>query len=100
MGGHLAAQAIANVAATVFFALALRLSFVSSIPTALRLGAGCGMSMLVSVLGLRDLGLLASDSFVLQPFTWQSVSDVGFSRSRAFCRRAACVFSFLGSDIS
>lgn len=77
MGEHLADQFIANLAVALFFALALKLSFVSYIPTALRLGAGCGISMLVSVLGLRSLGLLVSDSFTLQPFTWQNVSDPG-----------------------
>lgn len=76
MGEHLAYQLISNLAAAAFFALALELSFVTYIPTALRLGAGCGISMLVSVLGLRiGLGLLVSDSFSLQPFTWQNVSD-------------------------
>lgn len=74
MGEHLADQLIANLAAALFFALALKLSFVSFIPTALRLGAGCGISMLVSVLGLRSLGLLVANSFTLQPFTWQNVS--------------------------
>ena len=73
MGEHLADQMIANLVVALFFALALKLSFVSFIPTALRLGAGCGISMLVSVLGLRSLGLLVSDSFTLQPFTWQNV---------------------------
>lgn len=75
MGEHLADQLVANLAAALFFALALKLSFVSFVPTALRLGAGCGISMLVSVLGFRSLGLLESDSFTLQPFTWQSVSE-------------------------
>ena len=75
MGEHLADQFVSNLAAAAFFALALKLSFVSFVPTALRLGAGCGISILVSVLGLRSLGLLVADSFTLQPFTWQSVSD-------------------------
>lgn len=79
----MAAQVIANLAATMFFALALKLSFVSTIPTALRLGAGCGISMLVSVLGMRRVGLLLRDSFELQPVTWQSVSAVNLSYSRS-----------------
>eukprot|EP00752_Nemacystus_decipiens_P012202 g10818.t1 len=83
MGGHLAAQAIANLAATIVFALALKLSFVSNIPTALRLGAGCGISMLVSVLGMRGVGLLSSGSFALQPVTWQIV--VGLLTVTAAC---------------
>lgn len=78
MGGHLAAQAIANLAAATFLSFSLHLSFVSYIPTVLRLGAGCGIAMLVSVLGLRSMGLLVSDSFTLQPFTWQSVSVTVF----------------------
>jgi len=73
VGGHLATQAIANFAAAVFFFLALKLSFVSRTPTALRLGVGCGISMLIGVLGMRGVGLLTADSFSLQPFTWQSV---------------------------
>lgn len=77
MGGHLAAQVIANLASAVLCALMPKISFVSHIPTALRIGAGCGISMLISVLGMRSLGLLASDSFILQPFTWQSVSIAG-----------------------
>lgn len=77
MGEHLADQFVANLATAVFFALALKLSFVSFIPTSLRLGAGCGISMLVSVLGMRSLGLLITDSFTLQPFTWQNVSGMG-----------------------
>lgn len=76
VGGHLAAQAIANLASTIFCALAMKLSFVSYVPTALRLGAGCGISMLVSVLGMRSVGLLTSESSTLQPITWQSVSLV------------------------
>lgn len=32
------------------------------------------MSMLVSVLGLRSIGILVADTFALQPFTWQIVS--------------------------
>ncbi len=73
MGGHLAAQTVANVAAAMFFFFALKPSFLSSVPTALRLGAGCGISMLVSVLGMRGVGLLSADSFELGPLTWQSV---------------------------
>lgn len=76
MGGHLAAQAIANLAAATFFAFALKYSFVSKIPTALRIGAGCGISILVSVIGMRGMGLLVSDAFILQPVTWQIVSAV------------------------
>ena len=72
----MAAQAIANLAAASFFALALNFSFVSNIPTALRIGAGCGISILVSVLGMRGVGLLVVDSFALQPLTWQIVSVV------------------------
>lgn len=75
VGGHLASQIIANLLAAAFFALSLKLSFVTFVPTALRLGAGYGTSMMVSVLGLRSLGLLVSNSFTLQLFTWQSVSD-------------------------
>ncbi|CAM9779260.1 unnamed protein product, partial [Pylaiella littoralis] len=74
VSGHLAAQAIANLLAAAFFARGLKVSLATLIPTALRLGAGCGISMMVSVLGLRSLGLLAaSDPFTLQPFTWQSI---------------------------
>lgn len=85
VGGHLAAQAIASVAAALFLALTLRFSFISRIPTALRLGAGCGISVLVGVLGMRGVGLLLADSFTLQPFTWESVSSTFFTplRSRA-----------------
>lgn len=75
IGGHLASQAIANLAVALFLSFSLHLSFVSYSPTALRLGAGCGISMLVSVLGMRSLGLLVADSFTLQPFTWESVSS-------------------------
>lgn len=74
IGGHLAAQAVANLAAAAFFTIVLKISFVSYIPTALRLGAGCGISMLVSVLGMRNVGLLIANSFTLQPVTWQTVS--------------------------
>ncbi|CAN0295039.1 unnamed protein product [Pylaiella littoralis] len=75
VGGHLAAQVIANLLAAAFLAQGLKLGFATFIPTSLRLGAGCGISMLVSVLGLRSLGLLAaSEPFTLQPFTWRSVS--------------------------
>ncbi|CAM9159900.1 unnamed protein product, partial [Ectocarpus sp. 12 AP-2014] len=73
IGGHLAAQAVANLAAAAFFTIVLKISFVSYIPTALRLGAGCGISMLVSVLGMRNVGLLVANSFTLQPVTWQIV---------------------------
>lgn len=75
MGGHLAAQAIANAAATALFALAGNLKLGSNIPTALRVGAGCGIAMLVGILGMQGVGLLAANTFALQPFTWQSVSD-------------------------
>ncbi|CAM9405360.1 unnamed protein product [Ectocarpus sp. 4 AP-2014] len=73
IGGHLAAQAVANLAAAAFFTTVLKISFVSYIPTALRLGAGCGISMLVGVLGMRNVGLLVANSFTLQPVTWQMV---------------------------
>ncbi len=86
VGQHLADQFIANLAAAAFFALALKLSFVNMIPTALRLGAGCGISILVSVLGLRGLGLLVSDSFTLLPFTWQNVSEpTAYRSAKAGC---------------
>lgn len=74
MGGHLASQAIANLAAALFLYFAAHLSFVSFTPRALRLGAGCGIAMLVSVIGLRSLDLLVASSFTLQPLTWQNVS--------------------------
>lgn len=76
MGGHLAAQAVANLAAALAFSLALKTSFVSYIPTALRLGAGCGVSMLVGVLGMRGIGLLEADSFTVQAPTWKTVSKI------------------------
>ena len=81
MGGQLAAQALANAAAALVFWFALKLKLVSYIPTALRIGAGYGVAMLVGVLGMRNLGLHVSDSFVLSTFTWESVSYVvyGFS---------------------
>ena len=75
MGGHLAAQAVANAAAAVAFAFVVRVRMASYIPTSLRLGAGCGISMLVGVLGMRSMGLLKSNSFTLEAFTWQIVSD-------------------------
>eukprot|EP00752_Nemacystus_decipiens_P005826 g5266.t1 len=87
MGAHLADQLVANLAAALFFALALKLSFVAFIPTALRLGAGCGISMLVSVLGLRSLGLLVSNSFTLQPFTWQNM--LGLAIITASCSQGS-----------
>lgn len=74
MGGQLAAQALANAAATVVFACAVRIKLVSYIPTALRIGAGCGVAILVGVLGMRSVGLLVADTFVLPPFTWETVS--------------------------
>ena len=76
MGGQLAAQALANAAAAVVFWFALKLKLVSYIPTALRIGAGYGVAMLVGVLGMRSLGLLVPDSFVLSTFTWETVSQV------------------------
>ncbi|CAN0022943.1 unnamed protein product [Ectocarpus sp. 6 AP-2014] len=87
IGGHLAAQALANFGSAMFFALALKLSFVSLIPTALRLGAGCGISVLVSVLGMRNIGVLVNNSFSLQAFTWQII--VGFGIITAACGKAA-----------
>ncbi|CAN0471273.1 unnamed protein product, partial [Ectocarpus sp. 12 AP-2014] len=87
IGGHLAAQALANFGSAMFFALALKLSFVSLIPTALRLGAGCGISVLVSVLGMRNVGVLVNNSFTLQAFTWQII--VGFGIVTAACGTAA-----------
>ncbi|CBJ33435.1 putative transporter [Ectocarpus siliculosus] len=62
-------------------------SFVSLIPTALRLGAGCGISVLVSVLGMRNIGVLVNNSFSLQAFTWQII--VGFGIITAACGKAA-----------
>ncbi|CAM9641402.1 unnamed protein product [Choristocarpus tenellus] len=50
---------------------AIRLSVVSHIPTALRVGVGCGISVLVSVLGGRSVGLLTGDGFAPPEFTWQ-----------------------------
>ena len=76
MGGQLAAQALANAAAALVFWFALKLKLVSFIPTALRIGAGYGVAMLVGVLGMRSLGLLVPDSFVLSTFTWETVSQV------------------------
>lgn len=78
----MAAQAIANLAAATFFAFALRFSFVSKVPSALRIGAGCGISILVSVLGMRGVGVLTSGSFVLQPVTWQIVSVVDLQQQQ------------------
>ena len=74
MGGQLAAQALANAAATLVLACAVKLNLVSYIPTALRVGAGCGVAMLVGVLGMRSVGLLVADAFILPPFTWEAVS--------------------------
>lgn len=79
MGGQLAAQALANAAATVVFACAVKLDLVSYIPTALRIGAGCGVAMLVGVLGMRSVGLLVAEAFILPPFTWETVSPVSTS---------------------
>lgn len=76
MGGQLAAQALANAAAVLVFWFALKLKLVSYIPTALRIGAGYGVAVLVGVLGMRNLGLLVADSFVLSTITWESVSKV------------------------
>lgn len=76
IGGHLAAQAVANAAATAVFAAVVHIHLVSYVPTALRVGAGCGISILVSVLGMRSMGLLLADSFTLQPFTWEIVSKI------------------------
>lgn len=76
MGGHLAAQAVANAAAALVFWFALKLKLVSYIPTALRIGAGYGVAILVGVLGMRSLGLLVADSFVLSTFTWESVRNI------------------------
>ncbi|CAM9440375.1 unnamed protein product [Ectocarpus fasciculatus] len=87
IGGHLAAQALANFGSAMFFALALKLSFVSLIPTALRLGAGCGISVLVSVLGMRNVGVLVSNSFTLQAITWQII--VGLGIVTAACGKVA-----------
>jgi len=76
MGGQLAAQALANAAAASVFACAVKLNLVSYIPTPLRIGAGCGVAILVGVLGMRSVGLLVEDAFVLPPFTWETVSIV------------------------
>ena len=76
MGGHLAAQAVANTAAALVFWFALKLKLVSYIPTALRIGAGYGVAILVGVLGMRSLGLLVANSFVLSTFTWESVRNI------------------------
>lgn len=71
----MAAQAVSNAVASVVFALALHIRLVSHIPTALRAGVGCGISILVSVLGMRSMGLLVANEFAFQPLSWQTVSS-------------------------
>ncbi|CAM9606327.1 unnamed protein product, partial [Choristocarpus tenellus] len=71
VGDILAAQFVSNFCAAVVMGSALRLSLVSYIPTALRVGAGCGISILVSALGGRSMGLLTANDFALPKFTWE-----------------------------
>ncbi|CAM9290189.1 unnamed protein product [Choristocarpus tenellus] len=50
---------------------ALRLCLMPRIPTSLRVGASCGISILFSVLGGRSMGLLVADGSGLPKLTWQ-----------------------------
>ncbi|CAM9293468.1 unnamed protein product [Discosporangium mesarthrocarpum] len=73
LGGFLAAQFISNIIAAMVIGSMVHLVVVSNIPSALRVGVGCGISTLVSVLGLRSMGILERDSFELLDLDWKNI---------------------------
>ncbi|CAM9272542.1 unnamed protein product [Chrysoparadoxa australica] len=71
IGGFLASQFVANGMAAVLLWAASHKDMLKVVPSSLRAGYGCGISALVAVLGFRAMGVLSSDQFALNPFTWQ-----------------------------
>ncbi|CAM9224417.1 unnamed protein product [Chrysoparadoxa australica] len=71
-GEFLAGQFLANLGAAILLWFASKRGL-QLMPSQIRGGFGCGLSILVSVLGFRSIGLFSANAFVINPFTWKSI---------------------------